>query len=223
VDAVYTLVMNRKKMITLLVLLLGTFSLPFVLDIYMSITTQNKVYRNVAAIEPRRAAVVLGTSKYTFGRNNLFYDYRLDAVAELWNNDKIDAVLVSGDNSRRDYNEPQFMKNDLVMRGIPEEYITLDYAGFRTLDSIVRASVVFMLDDFIVVSQPFHCQRAIYIANTKNIRAIAYGARPIGGILGAKVRLREILARTKAILDLHVFKVQPKFLGNQEVVRYKSP
>lgn len=221
-DAEYTLAMDRKKMITLLVLLLGVLSLPFILDTYISITTRNKVYRDLAAIQPKRAAVVLGTSKYTSGRHNLFYDYRLNAVAELWNNNKIDAVLVSGDNSRRDYNEPQFMKNDLIMRGIPEEYITLDYAGFRTLDSIVRASVVFMLDDFIVVSQPFHCQRAIYIANTKNIRAIAYGAQPIGGVLGSKVRLREVLARTRAILDLHVFSVQPKFLGKHEVVRYRN-
>jgi SanA protein len=215
--------MNEKKMITLLVLMLGALSLPLVIDIYISITTRNRMYRDVSAIEPRRAAVVLGTSKYAFGRNNLYYEYRLDAVAELWNNDKVDAVLVSGDNSRRDYNEPRLMKQDLVARGVPGEYITLDYAGFRTLDSVVRASTVFMLDDFIVVSQPFHCQRAIYIADTRNIRAVAYGAKPVGGALGAKVRLREVLARTKAMLDLHLLNVQPRYLGKQEIVKYRAP
>jgi SanA protein len=215
--------MNEKKMITLLVLMLGALSLPLVIDIYISITTRNRMYRDVSAIEPRRAAVVLGTSKYAFGRNNLYYEYRLDAVAELWNNDKVDAVLVSGDNSRRDYNEPHLMKQDLVARGVPGEYITLDYAGFRTLDSVVRASTVFMLDDFIVVSQPFHCQRAIYIADTRNIRAVAYGAKPVGGALGAKVRLREVLARTKAMLDLHLLNVQPRYLGKQEIVKYRAP
>jgi SanA protein len=80
-----------------------------------------------------------------------------------------------------------------------------------------------MLDDFIVVSQPFHCQRAIYIADTRNIRAVAYGAKPVGGALGAKVRLREVLARTKAMLDLHLLNVQPRYLGKQEIVKYRAP
>ena len=215
--------MNKTMMIALFVLLVGVLSFPLVVDTYITTKTQSRVYGDVSAIESRRAAVVLGTSKHAFGHKNLFYEYRLDAVTELWNDDRIDAVLVSGDNSRTDYNEPLLMKQDLVARGVPGEYITLDYAGFRTLDSIVRASAVFMLDDFVVVSQPFHCQRAIYIADVKNIRTVAYGAKPVGGALGARVRLREVLARTKAVLDLHVFNVQPRYLGDHRGVRYRAP
>jgi SanA protein len=214
--------MIATKTATLLALVVGALCLPVLADVYISLETKERVYRDVGAIERKRAALVLGTSKYASGRNNLYYEYRLDAVAELWDNRKIDAVLVSGDNSRSDYNEPRLMKQDLVARGIPAKYIAMDYAGLRTLDSVVRASSVFMLDDFIVVSQPFHCQRALYIADAKQIRAIAYGARPIGGALGAKVRLRETLARSKAVLDLHLLNVQPRYLGGQEIVSYRT-
>jgi SanA protein len=223
VDSVCTLAMNTTKGAAPIVLLLGILSVPVLVDIFISLATKDRVYRDVVAIEPRRAALVLGTSKYASGRNNLYYEFRLDAVTELWDNRKIDAVLVSGDNSRTDYNEPRLMKQDLVARGIPEAYIALDYAGLRTLDSVVRASAVFMLDDFIVVSQPSHCQRALYIADAKHIKAVAYGARPIGGALGAKVRLREMLARSKAMLDLHVLNVQPRYLGEPEIVSYRTP
>jgi SanA protein len=214
--------MNATQGTALVVSLLGVLSLPVLADIHISLSTKDRVYRDVAAIEPRRAALVLGTSKYASGRKNLYYEFRLDAVTELWDHRIIDAVVVSGDNSRTGYNEPRLMKEDLVARGIPEAFIALDYAGLRTLDSVVRASAVFVLDDFIVVSQPAHCQRALYIADVKHIKAVAYGARPIGGALGAKVRLREMLARSKAVLDLHVLNVQPKYLGKREIVTYRT-
>ena len=163
---------------------------------------------------------MLGCGKYTQGRPNLYYKYRIDAAAQLWKAGKVDAILVSGDNSRKDYDEPSSMKSDLVEKGVPAEYITVDYAGFRTLDSVIRAKEIFGLDNYIVVSQPFHCQRAVYLANAKGQDVIGCCAADVGGGSGFKVRLRETLARAMAVLDIMLSK-SPKYLSKQESVNYR--
>ena len=170
----------------------------------------------------KKAALVLGTAKFYKGRKNPFYENRLDAAAELWTAGKIEAILVSGDNSRKEYDEPTNMKMDLIDRGIPPEYITIDYAGFRTLDSVIRADEIFGLDDYIIVSQPFHCIRAIFLAEKHGQKVIGYCAKDVLSPAGIKTRLREVLARSKAALDVAVGK-EPKFLGKKEVVAYKTP
>ncbi len=133
-------------------------------DFYVGSFSAGKLYYDSNDIPHKRAALVLGCGKYVEGRPNLYYLYRLDAAAELWQAGKIDAILVSGDNSRKNYDEPSSMKADLIVKGVPAEYITIDYAGFRTLDSVVRAKKVFDLEDYIIVSQPFHCS---YISGKK--------------------------------------------------------
>jgi len=187
-------------------------------DFYVGFCSKGKLYVQVAEVPYRRAAVVLGCGKYTQERPNLYYKYRIEATVELWQAGTIDAILVSGDNSRKDYDEPSSMKADLVEKGVPSEYITIDYAGFRTLDSVVRAEQVFGLSDYIVVSQPFHCRRAVYLANTKGQDVIGYCAPDVGGGSGVKMRLRE--TRAKAILDVMLSK-SPKYLGKKESVHYR--
>lgn len=121
--------------------------------------------------------------------------------------------MVSGDNGSIYYNEPTTMKKDLIQKGIPKDKIFLDYAGFRTLDSMVRANVVFGLDSVTVISQKFHNERAIYLANRKGLNAIGFNARDISNQYGYKVQLREYFARVKVFLDL-LLKTEPKFYGN---------
>ncbi len=99
---------------------------------------------------------------------------RITATISLFKAGKIDYVLVSGDNGTPYYNEPIVFKKDLVKGGIPEECIFLDFAGFRTLDSMVRAKVIFGLDQVTVISQKFHNKRAIYLAEKKGLKAIGY-------------------------------------------------
>lgn len=190
-------------------------------DWYVGSCSKGKLYNQVSDIPCRRAALVLGCGKYTQGRPNLYYKYRIDAAAELWQAGKIDAIVVSGDNSRKDYDEPRSMKADLVEKGIPAEYIAVDCAGFRTLDSVIRAKKIFGLDDYIVVSQPFHCRRAVYLANKKGQSVIGYCATDVSGSSGVKVRLRETLARAKAVLDVLTSK-HSKYLGEQENIRYRN-
>ena len=122
-------------------------------------------YDDVDAVPYNRVALVLGTSKYLIGGSpNHYFKYRIKAAAELYNNGKVDYILVSGDNATVQYNEPRQMRRALIQAGIPASAIYSDYAGFRTLDSIVRAKEVFGQARFTVVSQAFHNERAIFIA-----------------------------------------------------------
>ena len=110
------------------------------------------------------------------------------------------------------------MRDDLVALGIPSNHIVLDYAGFRTLDSVVRAQKVFGLTEFVVISQRFHCLRAVYLAKASGSDAVGYCAQDVGGPTGLRIRLREILARTMAIIDVKVLEREPKFFGSPEPI-----
>jgi SanA protein len=110
------------------------------------------------------------------------------------------------------------MKRDLLNAGIPNSAIHLDYAGFRTLDSIIRAKKIFASDDFLIITQRFHCERALYIAEFHDIKANCLAVSGPTNSYGFKVRLREVFARSKAFLDLYILNAQPKFLGPQEPI-----
>lgn len=181
---------------------------------WMSFKTRHQVYDSVNAIPKNKVGLLLGTGKYAASGNiNLFYKYRIDAVVKLYKAEKIEYILVSGDNSRKDYDEPTDFKKDLIAQGIPEDRIFLDYAGFRTLDSVVRAKEIFGQTSITIISQKFHNQRAIYIAKQYSIDAVGFNAKDV-----YNSHFREYLARSKASLDL-VFNVQPKFLGEKIVIK----
>lgn len=175
---------------------------------------EGQTYSTIETIPKNRVGLVLGTSKRrSNGQPNPYYTYRIDATIALFKAGKIDFVLVSGDNGTIYYNEPTTIKKDLVYGGIPENRIFLDYAGFRTLDSMVRAKEVFGLDQVTVISQKFHNERAIYLAEKKGLHAIGFNATDVSGQPGLKVKLREYFARVKVFIDL-VFNTQPKFFGD---------
>lgn len=170
----------------------------------------------------RDVALVLGTSKVANGRINPFYTARIRAAAELYHAGRVDGLLVSGDNGRADYNEPAQMAADLAALGVPAEYITADYAGFRTLDSIYRAGDVFGLQSYTIVSQGFHVERALYLADQKGHDAVGYLAYSPQGFWGRHVRNREILARALAVLDVEVLHREPRFLGEPVLVNTRA-
>ena len=174
-----------------------------------------KTYTSVEAIPKNDVGLVLGTSRtLQSGNLNWYFEYRIRATVELYTAGKIKYVLISGDNSRSDYDEPSDFKQELVKRGIPENRIYLDYAGFRTLDSMVRAQAVFGLSRFTVISQEFHNKRAIYLADKHGISVIGYNAKDIRLRSGIKVKIREQFARTKAFIDI-LLGVEPKFYGER--------
>jgi len=162
-----------------------------------------------------KTGLVLGTSKYTReNRENLYYKYRIQTTAKLFKKGKIKNILISGDNSSKYYNEPLRMKNDLIKKGIPADKIYLDYAGFRTYDSMVRAKEIFGLDSLLVISQDFHIKRAIFIGRNKGIYVEGVRTRPVKGFSKFKIILREAGARAKATWDL-LTGTKPKFLGEK--------
>ena len=177
-------------------------------------TAEDKMYDDVSAIPYNRVGVFLGTSpKGRSGNPNVFYIRRIEACVALYQAGKIDRILVSGDNSRTTYDEPTCIKEDLIAAGVPDSVIYLDYAGFRTYDSMVRAKDVFGLSSFTIISQPFHNERALYIATRKGLDVIAFNARDVQ-LRRWQIRMtvREWLARTKAVIDVHTGK-RPHFLG----------
>ena len=172
------------------------------------------MYSDVTTIPANRVGVLLGTSP--IGRNgnpNPYYTNRIQACVALYQAGKIERVLISGDNSRTEYDEPTWIQNDLVSAGIPDSAIYLDYAGFRTLDSMVRAKKIFGLQQFTIISQQFHNERALYLAHSNNIDAIAFNANNVSTRRWQLLMtMREYLARTNAVMDI-CFSKQPHFLG----------
>jgi len=170
-------------------------------------------------IPKNKVGLLLGTSKYLRnGEENEYFKNRIHATIELYNAGKIDDIVISGDNSKSNYNEPLDMKNELIKYGIPEGKIYLDYAGFRTYDSMVRMNKVFGQCRFTVISQEFHNRRAIYIAKRINLNVIGYNAKDVTAYKGFKTKLREKFARVKVFLDLAVNK-NPKFLGDPITIK----
>jgi SanA protein len=199
--------------------LLATLSL---IDLGISVSTRDAIATSIDEVEPTEVAIILGTSRSYRGKPNLFYRARIEAAAELYFSGRVRGILVSGDNATRFYNEPISMQKDLMRLGVPAKHITLDYAGFRTLDSMVRAKEVFGLDQVIVVSQRFHAARAIFLARRFGVEARGFAAAdpPHAGYL--RVRAREVLARAAAVLDI-VTGQGPRFLGERETVRLREP
>lgn len=171
------------------------------------------VYNDTRKIPENKVGLLLGTAPILkSGRNNLYFDYRIEAAAELYKSGKIKYILISGDNRRLDYNEPLEMRKSLIKLKVPKSAIIHDYAGLRTLDSVVRAKRIFGLNRFTVISQRFHNERALYIAGRHGIEAVGYNARDVKARSGLKTRIRELLARVKVFIDLAIEK-QPRHLG----------
>ncbi|WP_425445686.1 SanA/YdcF family protein [Vibrio albus] len=202
-------------MVTVTIFLIGVL---FV-DRSVSWQAENQIFYQVSELPDYDVALVLGTSKYLGRTLNDYYAHRIEAAIELYKKGKVTSFLLSGDNAHRSYNEPWTMKRDLLKADVPDQAIHLDYAGFRTLDSIIRAKEVFNTDKFIIVTQQFHCERALLIANHYQIDAVCLAVPGPVQYSGTIIRAREILARVKAVLDLYIFHTQPKFLGPKEPIQ----
>lgn len=177
---------------------------------------QGKLFDDVSKVPAGKVALVFGTDDRFQGRENLYFRYRIDAAEALWKAGKARLILVSGDNSEKYYNEPEKMKKALIERGIPKDRIVCDYAGLRTLDSVVRAKEIFGLNDMVFVSQRFHNERAAYLAKANGISYCGFNARDVAGKGGVKTKLREVAARVQMWLDVNVLGTRPKHLGEKE-------
>jgi SanA protein len=204
---------NKIYLAIVLVLILTFVALKLCNDIIVS-ETNGMLYDNADSIPKNRVGLLLGTNKILpNGYENPYFKYRIEATARLYHAGKIDRIIVSGDNSRKEYNEAEYMRTGLVALGVPDSCIYLDYAGFRTFDSVLRCREIFGQTKYTVISQRFHNERAIFIAKREGMDVVGFNARDVGKAFGFNVMMRERFARVKVFLDLYVLNTKPKFLG----------
>jgi SanA protein len=184
-------------------------------DSYITSSTKEFIYEDISAIPANRVGVLLGTTaKLRSGRDNVYFTKRIAATAALYKAGKIQYIIVSGDNRKESYNEPEDMRRALMAAGVDSARIYLDFAGFRTFDSMVRAREIFGQDSFTVISQRFHNQRAVFLARRYGIGAIAYNAGDVNAYYGFKTMIREKFARVKVFADM-AMGTKPHFLGEK--------
>ena len=193
---------------------LGSLVALFLANTLVVQESEGRIYTDIDAVPPQKVALLLGTSRRVpGGKPNPFFENRVAAAARLYETGRVEYILASGDNALLSYNEPVYLREALLRSGVPDGSIVLDYAGFSTLDSVIRAREVFGQESILIVSQPFHLERALFIASASGIEATGYAAPDVEGWAGISVRAREALARVKAVLDVYITKRSPRYLG----------
>ncbi|MBK1830321.1 YdcF family protein [Verrucomicrobiaceae bacterium R5-34] len=208
----------KRSLVALFLLFAGFFFFIWYANHAATRAGKGILYDDVADVPHRQAGLVFGCSEKLGSRDNLYFKYRIEAAAELWHAGKVDFLIVSGDNREKYYNEPVAMRKALVEAGVPFKKIVCDYAGLRTLDSVVRAKKVFGLNEVIFVSQKFQNERAAYIAKANGMDVLGYNAQDVEGYAARKTEDREVLARVKMWLDVNITDEQPRHLGDPEPV-----
>jgi SanA protein len=209
---------NRRKILIWFLPVLLVLVVASIIGFYflVSSSADQRIYIETENIPYNKVGLLLGTSKYSGpGLINQFYKFRIDAAVALFKSGKIDYIIVSGDNRHESYNEPREMRKNLIEAGVPEDRIILDFAGFRTLDSVIRSKEVFGQKSITIISQTFQIERAIFIAVRNDIDAIGYAARDVSNVWAYANFIREYLARVKLMMDIYLFNTQPKFLGEK--------
>lgn len=169
----------------------------------------------VADAPERDVAVVFGAGLWN-GEPTPYLARRLDAAAELYRAKKVRVVLVTGDNGREEYDEPDAMRSYLVRHGVPDDRIVSDYAGFDTWDSCVRAKKIFGVDRAVLISQAFHIRRAVALCDAAGVEGFGVGVDDEHDATWYYGGAREVFAAGKAALDA-AFTPDPHFLGEREV------
>lgn len=206
---------RRSVQATVLVFSLGVLFIAYA-NLVAAWASRGRIFDDVDKLPKTRVGLVFGTTDRVSGRENLYFRYRIDAAAKVWKAGKVELLIVSGDNRSRYYNEPEKMLQALVKEGVPEDRIVSDYAGLRTLDSVVRAKEIFGADQIVFISQRFQNERAIYLAKAHDIEAFGYCARDVESSGAFKTRVREVGARVKMWLDVHFLDTKPRILGEKE-------
>ncbi len=162
-------------------------------------------------------AIVFGAAAWNSGPSDIFAE-RLTVAQKLYEAGDITKILISGDNGKSQYNEPETGKKYLIKKGVKPEDIVLDYAGFRTYDTCARASKIWDIKNAYLVTQEFHLSRAIFTCEQFGISSIGVSASNTTYRNHWKNLLRETLAQQKAFYEIFFFRHDPKFLGEKEIL-----
>lgn len=185
-----------------------------VINLWVWLATRDRIQSDVLLCEPAPVGIVFGTSYGLRGGGaNPHYTARLDTAAQLLRLERVHRLLLSGDNHTRYYNEPVFMWRDLKKRNVDGERMSLDYAGFSTFDTLVRAREVFGLERVTLITQSWHLPRALFIARRVGLEATGCAAQPSRARYDVNMRVREWLATVGMVGDLYIWGREPYFLG----------
>lgn len=213
-------IIKRKRVGLFIKLMVAGVFLAGAFVLYVNLAAQRagqgRLYDDVLKVPAQSVGLLFGTTDKIGERDNLYFTHRIDAAVELWEAGKVECLLVSGDNREKYYNEPNKMRTALIERGVPKEVIVRDFAGLRTLDTVVRAQKIFRAPSVILISQKFHNERAAYIARNEGLEYVGYNAQDLEGGAGLKTKIREVGARVKMWLDVRIFDTQPRHLGDWE-------
>jgi vancomycin permeability regulator SanA len=183
---------------------------------YVDANTRQYRYEQTTAVPREQVALVFGAGVRPDGRLSRMLADRVTAAVDLYVQGRVDKLLMSGDNSHAEYDEVTAMKRYAVERGVPEDDITLDYAGFSTYESCYRARAIFGVTRVILVTQRYHLPRAVYTCRQLGIDAVGIGTADWGvyrETLLLNYTAREVLATLKALVDVHLTRPLPTFLG----------
>lgn len=166
---------------------------------------EGRTFSNINDVPTMQTALLLGTNPKTRDgkRPSSFYLARINATAELYKHGKFRQLIISGD-KREGYDEPQTMRHDLIERGVPDSIIMMDGQGYRTLLSLKNSKQYFGIHDMIIISQKWHNERSIFLADKMNIKAVGYNADDVRHPRAIWTHIRELLARVKLFIDLYV-------------------
>jgi len=208
--------MKKIKKLIMPVIVLGTFLLLILIIANFVVIGNSKrfLYENISEVPKCYTAIVLGAKVQQNGTPSDYLQDRLDMAIELYHNNKISRFLLSGDHGQTSYDEVNNMKAYLINHGINTEDIFLDHAGFDTYNTMVRAKIIFKVQDAIIVTQKFHLPRAVYIARSQGIEAFGIKADKRQYAAMKSLKIREALSSVKAFTEVIINK-SPKYLGEQ--------
>lgn len=205
----------KRMLKTLIIVSFAAIVFVLLCNVWVVVSTRSHSYFSVKSLPATPVGLVLGTSKTTFdGKENLFFKYRMEAAARLFKEGKVKYLILSGNNDSKYYNEPLDMQKAILALGVPLNALELDYAGYRTFDSVIRSKEIFKENNITIVSQDFQNARALYIAKSEGINAVAFAAQDVPSGYSVRTLVREYLARPKAVLDVHVYR-PPTLLNNE--------
>jgi vancomycin permeability regulator SanA len=199
-----------------LLMILGTILTPFILNVYIKTVTNHRRYFQVEKVPNEPVAIVFGAGVWADGTPTPMLADRVEGAVELYRLGRVHKILMTGDNATPEYNEVVAMQRYAERLGVPSKDIKLDYAGFSTYESCYRAKVIFGVERAVLITQKYHLPRAVYTCNQLGIEAVGLGTPDWGKFRDDSMRFytqREVLAVIKAILELHILRPKPTFLG----------
>lgn len=204
---------NIRRTALIGLILVGVLAvLVITINLVVFYSGQANLYKDPNDLPATKVGLLLGAKVHRDGRLSQMMQDRADTALSAYENGKIEKILMSGDHGTSGYDEVNTVKNYLLDKGVRAEDLFLDHAGFDTYDSVYRAKAIFGVSEMTIVTQKFHLPRAVYIANSLNIKAhgLIADKRDYAGMFWNESR--EVMARSKAFLDITTG-AKPKFLG----------